>query len=262
MTDFVFYKKPVLLNRDLHRQRCVGPGLGFEFASRANCLYLAGVEFNEAAKEYPIVFTRSGGSKVIPVAMLGLRAVENLFVQNNEHGVAMWQAKYIPAFVRRYPFVLAQMPDSDMGVCIDEACPSVKDSVNHTNNDESSHALFDANGKSTPFLQNAVDFLTKFQQEFQRTEAFCERLSATQLLTDINARADLTDGRSFSINGLLVVDEKKLLSLPDAQVLALFRAGDLHWLSLHLASLSNMQGLVDRLAARKALMPQAPLPIK
>ena len=248
MADTAFYEKPVLLNRETDRALRVGPTHGFEFASRADSLYLAGVEFNEAVKEYAIVFTRSGDSKVIPVVILGLRSQENLYVDSQ----FSWQAKYIPAFVRRYPFVLAQMAGADMGVCIDEACKNL--------HDPNGQALFDPEGQSTEFLHNAVEFLTRFQQEYQRTEAFCQRLAAAGLLTPMNARADLTDGRSFTVNGLMVVDEKKLLALTDAQVLPMFRAGDLHWLSLHLASLTNMQRLVDRMAERKALMQPAPLP--
>jgi hypothetical protein len=52
------------------------------------------------------------------------------------------------------------------------------------------------------------------------------------LLMEMNAKADLTDGRSFTVNGLMIVDEKKLLALPDARALSLFRSGraalDLH----------------------------------
>ena len=76
----------------------------------------------------------------------------------------------------------------------------------------------------------------------------------------MNARANLTDGRAFTIDGLLVVDEPKLMALPDATVLSLFRSGELHLVAMHLASLSNMQRLVDRLAPRKSAMPPAPQP--
>jgi hypothetical protein len=74
----------------------------------------------------------------------------------------------------------------------------------------------------------------------------------------MNARADLVDGRTFSVQGLLVVDEKKLVALPDATALTLFRGGEMHLVSMHLLSLSNMQQLVDRLARRK--LPPAPQP--
>jgi hypothetical protein len=248
MSDLVYYEKPVLLDRDKHRQRRVRPGAKFAFARHANSLVLAAAEFNEACKEYAIVFTRAAGGKVVPVVMLGLRSRENLFVDEADG----WDARYLPAFVRRYPFVLAELPGQALGVCIDEAYPGV--------NETEGEALFDALGQETPFLKNAVQFLTDYQREMLRTEAFCRRLEQEALLTEMNARADLVDGRSFTVNGLLVIDEKKLLALPDASALAMFRAGELHLASMHLASLSNMQRLVDRLAQRKAVMSPAPGP--
>jgi hypothetical protein len=126
--------------------------------------------------------------------------------------------------------------------------------------DTEGEPLFDAQGRETAFLRSAVDFLTTYQREYLRTEAFCQRLAQAGLLTEMNARADLVDGRSFTVNGLFVVDEQKLMSLPDATALALFRSGELHLVSMHLASLSNMQRLVDRLARRKDAIAPAPLP--
>ena len=77
---------------------------------------------------------------------------------------------------------------------------------------------------------------------------------------EMNAKADLLVGRSLTVIGLMKVDEKKLLELPDARALSLFRSSELHWISMHLASLSNMQRLVDRLAERKATMQPPPKP--
>ena len=247
MSDLVYYEKPVLLDRVRHRRRRIRAGASFAFARKANSLYLAGAEFAQACKEYAIVFTRGGNGRVIPVVVLGLRSRENLYVDE----AGGWKGRYIPAFVRRYPFVLAELPgQGSLAVCIDESYPGV--------NDQDGEALFDAAGQDTPFLRNALDFLTACQRESLRTEGFCQRLEQAGLLTEMNARADLVDGRSFSVNGLLVVDEKKLTALPDATALAMFRSGELHLVSMHLLSLSNMQQLVDRLAQRK--VPQAPQP--
>lgn len=248
MSGMAYYEKPVLLDRDKHRSCRVRPGTSFAFAERANSLYVAGAEFGEAAKEYAIVFTRGPAGKTVPVAMLGLRTRENLFIAED----GSWDARYIPAFVRRYPFVLAELPGQSLGVCIDEAYGGFSETEGE--------ALFDAQGQETPFLRNALDFLAQYQREYLRTEAFCQALEQADVLTEMNARADLVDGRSFTVNGLMVVDEKKLLALPDATALSLFRSGGLHLVSLHLASLSNMQRLVDRLARRKAAMPPAPQP--
>jgi hypothetical protein len=240
MSDLVYYEKPVLLDREKHRRRRVRPGTGYAFARKANSLYLAGAEFGEACKEYPIVFTRGANNKVVPVLMLGLRSRENLFVNDDDS----WDARYVPAFVRRYPFVLAELPGQSLAVCIDEAYPGV--------NEQEGEPLFDEKGQDTPFLKNALEFLTQYQREYLRTEAFCDRLDQAGVLTEMNARANLVDGRSFTVNGLLVVDEKKLLELPDATVLPMFRNGELHLVSMHLLSLSNMHKLVDKVAQRAA----------
>ena len=249
MSDAVYYEKPVLLHRDKHRNRKVLPSASFAFARKANSLYLAGVEFNEACKEYAIVFTRIANGKTVPVAMLGLRARENLFVDKDDS----WGAGYVPAFVRRYPFVLADLPgQQSMGVCIDEAYQGLST--------DEGEALFDEQGHNTPFLQNALDFLNQYQAEYLRTEMFCQRLEQAGLLREMNAKADLVDGRSFTINGLMIVDEQKLLALPDADALSLFRSGEMHLISMHLMSLSNMQRLVDRMAQRKSPLVPAPKP--
>jgi hypothetical protein len=180
---------------------------------------------------------------------VGLRSQDNLFVD----GEGRWDARYIPAFVRRYPFVLAELPGrTDLALCVDEAFEGL--------NTVEGEPLFDAMGKNTPFLQNALDFLSRYQAEYVRTEAFCQRLEQLGLLVEMNAKADLADGRSFTVNGLMIVDEQKLLALPDAAVLALFRSGELHLVSMHLVSLSNMQKLVDRMAARRSPLPPAPRP--
>jgi len=235
VTETIYYEKPVLLNRDKHRGRRIRPSASFAFARNANSVYLAGAEFPEACKEYAIVFTRQAGGKVAPVVVLGLRNRENLFVD----GQGRWTAAYVPAFVRRYPFVLAELPGEQMGVCIDEAFPGL--------NDTEGEPLFDDQGRNTPFLQNALDFLQRYQQEYLRTQAFCQRLEQAGLLVEMSARADLLDGRTFTVAGLMVVDEQKLHALPDEQVLALFRGGELHLLSMHLLSLSNLRRLVDRI---------------
>ena len=249
MSDAIYYEKPVALDRDQHRGRKVRPTASFAFARKANSLYLAGVEFNEACKEYAIVFTRAASGRTVPVAMVGLRSQDNLFVD----GEGRWDARYIPAFVRRYPFVLAELPGrTDMALCVDEAFEGL--------NTVEGEPLFDSAGRNTPFLQNALDFLSRYQAEYVRTEAFCQRLEQLGLLVEMNAKADLADGRSFTVNGLMIVDEQKLLALPDAAVLALFRTGELHLVSMHLVSLSNMQKLVDRMAARRSPLPPAPRP--
>jgi ribosomal protein L12E/L44/L45/RPP1/RPP2 len=256
MAAVMFYEKPVLLNREAHKAKKIAPSNSYAFAGKANSLYLAGVEFIEACKEYPIVFTQVGQGKIVPVAMMGLREGENLYVGKE----GQWNAGYVPAFVRRYPFVLAELEGQQMGVCIDEGYSGL--------NEKEGEALFDSKGNNTPFLQNALDFLNRYQVEYLRTDRFCQRLKDMGLLMEMNAKADLFDGTSFMVNGLMVVDERKLLQLTDAQALELYRSGELSWIYAHLVSLSNLNRLVDKLADSKratetpavAVAPAAPAP--
>ena len=175
----------------------------------------------------------------MPVALLGWRGGENLFVGAD----GQWTAPYVPALARRYPFVLAQLQGQQMGVCIDEGYAGL--------NEKEGEPLFDSKSNSTPFLQNALDFLNRYQVEYMRTNRFCERLKALGLLTAMNAKADLFDGTSFMVNGLMVVDERKLLQLTDDQALDIFRAGELSWVYAHLVSLTNLNRLVDKMAEKK-----------
>ena len=125
MADLLFYQKPIPLNKNEHRAKKIkSQPNNFEFASKTNSVILAGVEFSEAAKEYPIVFAMSGVC-ALPVALLVLLNNYNLFIIDD----VSWDAKYIPAFVRRYPFVLADTGESGQRVvCIDEDYAGFNDS--------------------------------------------------------------------------------------------------------------------------------------
>ncbi len=238
MADLLFYQKPVPLNKSDHKDKKINAKeRSFKFAGKTNSVILAGVEFSEAAKEYPIVFAQAG-ERIVPVALLGLRNEENLFV--NARGE--WDAGYIPAFVRRYPFVLADTnQDGQRAVCIDEAFEGF--------NDTEGEPLFEGE-ESAPVLKQALEFLEEYQKQYERTEAFLQRLKEYDLLMALNAQVDMVDGEQFGLSGLLVIDERKLLQLPDDQALQMFRGGELSWVYCHLSSLGCMGRLVDRLAKR------------
>jgi len=246
MANLLFYKKPVPLNKNDHKNKKISSaGRNFAFAGKTNSVMLAGVEFSEAAKEYPIVFAQAG-ENVIPVALLGLRNEENLFVDDDD---GSWDSRYIPAFVRRYPFVLAETGEpGQRAVCIDEAYEGF--------NDDEGEALFDG-GEPSPVLQQAMDFLEEYQKQYQRTEAFVQRLRDNDLLMSLNAKVDMVDGQQFSLTGLLTVDERKLLQLSDDAAMQLFRSGELSWIYCHLMSLGCMGRMVDRIAKKSRAAPAA-----
>jgi len=240
MTTLMFYEKPVSLNRETHKNKKIAPSSGFKFAAKTNSIVLTSIEFIEAAKEYPIVFAKVSDEAAVPVALVGLRNDENLFVDAD----GKWDARYIPAFVRRYPFVLAEGTNNQFTVCVDEAYPGLGETEGQ--------ALFDEKGENTPFLQNALDFLNNYQAQFAATQNFVKTLQKNDLLEEMSAKAAMANGENYLLNGLLVVNEKKLHDLGPKKIFDMFQSNDLAWVYAHLMSLGNMSRLVDKIAAIKA----------
>ncbi len=237
MSSVLFYSKPVAVNRDQHRDTKIGLVSNYLFAAKTNSIALTGIEFTEACKKYPIVFAKIGDLKV-PVSLLGLRDDENLYVDAD----GRWEEGYIPAFVRRYPFVLAESAGDQFVVCIDEASSAF--------NAAEGQQLFDQDGVNTPFLEGAVNFLNAYQAQMKRTEMFVKKLEDLGLFTEMSAKTELTDGRKFLFNGLYVIDEQKLLTLDEKEAAEFVNSGEAAWIYAHLISLSNMSQLVDRISKR------------
>lgn len=242
MSNFAFYKKVVALNSETHSNlKFAADEVNFTFARDTTAVLLGGVEFAEAGREYPIVFIKGQDGQMRPVALLGVRDEENLYI--DEQG--KWDARYIPAFVRRYPFVMAEGgAQGQLVVCIDEKCPAF-----NTNHGE---LLIDAKGELQPRMNEVMRFLQNFQQEFARTELIAKQLDELGLFIQQGARFDTPAGETFQLNDFYVVDEAKFGRLADDQLPLLFRSGALGMVYLHLASLGNMRQLLDRLSTRSA----------
>src|SRR5687768_13509261 len=116
----MFYKKPVPLDPLRHATAGLKPEGAYRYAAGTNALPLTASEMGHAARTYPIVFSSS--SPTVPFAVVGLRDHENLFVD----GQGVWRDdSYIPAYVRRYPFIFSEVPESQrLVLCIDEAAES------------------------------------------------------------------------------------------------------------------------------------------
>ena len=237
MSNVLFYSKPVAINREQHRITKIGPVSNFLFAAKTNSVALTGIEFTEACKKYPIVFAKVGERKV-PVALLGLRDDENLFVDVE----GQWEDGYIPAFVRRYPFVLAEAAGDQFVVCIDESSSAF--------NAAEGQPLFNEDGVNTPFLDASLNFLNSYQAQMKRTEMMVKQIEDLGLFTEMSAKTELADGRKFLFNGLYVVDEKKWQALKEKKAAEFVKSGEAAWIYAHLLSLSNMSQLVDRISSR------------
>lgn len=242
MTKLMFYERPVALNRERHSKLRIDVKPDhYRFAARTNAVPIMSTEFMEAARDYPIVFVGEEGGPFNVAALVGLRDGENLMIDD----AGQWQKGcYVPAFARRYPFVLAQGEDGDkLTVCIDEVYSGL--------NDEKGEALFD-DGKETPYLKRVLDFLQAFHTEAQRTAAFASRLNELGLLVPKVINVERKGQPRQALRGLWIVDVAKLRGIDDARVIELYRSGYLSWIEAHLVSLGSLVRLVARLDEHSA----------
>jgi len=240
MKTLLIYDDLVSLNRDQHRHLKLAPAEAkLAFARETNSVLIAATELPLAALDFPCVFIATDGGHSL-AAIVGLRDHENLFVLPNGDWA---RGAYLPAFFRRYPFVLAETEgDPTFTVCLDRAYPGL--------NADKGEALFDDEGRETPWLEEIKRFLVNFRQEMTATREFADRLAALELLQD-GVLEYTVDGEKSTLRGFKTVNEGKLRELDAATLKDLSDRGWLGLIYAHLLSVNQVQRLALRLDERR-----------
>lgn len=237
--QLLIYETAVPVNKQRHGNWSVRTGSDYSFMREVNSVPLTAVEFAHAASEYTIVFSGADG-QVMPAVILGMRDHENLYL--GEGGA--WQSRYVPAFVRRYPFVFSSSPDGKtFTLCVDEQFAGC-------NQDGRGERLFDADGERTQYLANVLNFLREYQAQFQRTQAFCAKLKELKLLEPMQALFTLGSGERTTLGGFMGIERERLKALSGAQLAELASSDELELAYLHLHSLRNVRAMADRVVPK------------
>ncbi|MDX1528901.1 MAG: SapC family protein [Gammaproteobacteria bacterium] len=237
----LFYENANPITKERHRDWFVETGHDYSFAQKTNSVPLTAVEFPSAGREYAIVFAGANEGTTLPVAILGMADAQNLYL-TAEGG---WKASYIPAFVRRYPFIFATDGEGKtFTLCIDEGFAGC-------NQEGQGRPLFDDEGGRTDYLEGVLKFLQEYQVQHQRTQAFIKRLRELNLLEPMQANVALKSGKKHSIAGFQVVSRDKLNALSADAIHDLFKSGALELIYTHLQSLANFGAMVDRLSGHR-----------
>lgn len=242
--NVLFYQKPEPLNPERHGDLGVSRvDAPFAFVASSHVVPLTVTEFAPAALSYPVVFV---GDNKTPLAVMGLRQGENLFV--DEAGAFRAEA-YIPAYIRRYPFVFANDEAQErMILCVDRGSPSVV---------ENAEAPFFKDGKPSEFTETAMKFCGDFEQERRRTENFVKLLEELELLEVREAlftprNPDGSAGQPQKIADYFAVSEEKLAKLPAKKLAELRDNGALGQIYAHLVSLLGWDRLIAMAFERAA----------
>ena len=233
----LFYNGLEPLSSQLHADFRAKPQDKAPFLVNQHAIPITVDEFALAQRFMPIVF--SSGDEPIPLALMGLNEGVNVFVDNE--GALLDNTLYVPAYIRRYPYMLARLtPDAqELSLCFDptyEAIGKLDDG----------EALF-ADGQPTEFTKNVLQFNEMFEQAGARTQSFMNELKESGLLMDgeVTIQPQGAD-KPFIYRGFQMVDENKLADLRGDTLRKMSQSGMLPLLYAHLFSLALMREIFER----------------
>ncbi len=194
-------------------------------------------EFVQAQRHFPIVF--SSGDNPLPLALMGLNEGVNTFL--DEDGKVK-EPMYVPAYVRRYPFMLAKLkPEGDeLSLCFDPTSEAVGEF-------DEGEALFSENNEPTDATKRILEFCEHFEQAGQRTQAFMEDLKKHDLLMDgeVSIVQDGND-RPFVYRGFQMINQEKLREVRGDVLRTWNQNGLMMLIHAHMFSLDLMRSIFGR----------------
>ncbi|NLV25534.1 MAG: SapC family protein [Deltaproteobacteria bacterium] len=215
------------------------PITSYLFAQKESLVSLTATEFPVAAQNFPIVFSRHHEHFGVFV-LLGVEKGENLFVD----AAGRWLGDYIPATLRRYPFIYAKPEgeSAELVLCIDEGSGLL--------NESGGEPLFDRKGDKTPALEKALNFINEYQKSAQAAEVFSRALRQKDLLVPLDLQVKTGEKTAIKVEGLLRVDDARFNNLSNNDFLELRGKGFLPLIYLHFFSLAKIHDLIARKKAR------------
>lgn len=234
----LFYSNPVPLDGKKHLESALRKNFGLSFCQHVNAVPINMIEMPQISHFYPIAF--SPDANATPVALMGVRDNENLFVD----GTGQWEDDaYIPAYIRRYPFIFSEIAGTDqLTLCVD-----MDDKVIDNKSDQK---FFEADGKPTLLAQNALEFCKSYHAAAQQTLGFSKALAASGLLVERQAEINIGGGKRINFSGFRIIDEQKLADLPEKEFLEWRKNGWLPFLYAHLFS-GAQWGRLTRMLSRR-----------
>ena len=240
------FKSLVPVNKARHEGKKIKQVEGFGFAADFHIASIMVHEFTRAASLYPVVFLEDKEQDSFrPVVLMGMDAGENLFVGAD----GKWQASYVPAIIRRYPFALASAgEEGKFTVCIDEGSDLISDT--------DGLPLFNEQGEPAEALENVKRYLGELQQMDALTNEFCKYMVAHNMLTPLNMRVQQAD-QVKNINGCYVINEERLNGLSVDGFMELRDKRYLPAVYAHLLSLAQIERLMTLKDERLAKLASA-----
>lgn len=228
----LIYERAVSLSTQAHKNFSIDMSGGYSFSKHVNSVPILAEEFMAASTDCVVVFSGSAGD-VFPAVLLSAESNQNKFV--DESGA--WTGLYVPAFLRRYPFVFTQGPEAEqLTLCIDEEFEGA-------NSEGLGERLFSENGTRTQYLESKLQFAVQYQNQHSQTKEFCMRLIELDLLEPAVANFNGDASQPRSLSGFFRINREKLKAIPPQVLNTMFEKDELELCYIHLQSFRNLHKL-------------------
>ncbi len=230
------FEKIEILDAKKHARLKFSKIPGYAVAARTQLCLLGGSEIAEAAKYFPVLFPEvdektANQTANLPIALFSLKPGKNLFVAAD----GSWNCDYIPAHIRRYPFIFAGLSEpGNFALAFDAQAAHFKT--------DDGEPLFDGEGKATALVEQVKGFLGNFQNDLQATGQLVRELDRHGVLSARQLNLGAGD-KTQALRGFRLVDLEKVKALDDATLAAWVRNGIMNIICAHLNSLTNLKKL-------------------
>lgn len=239
--NMYLFQKPELLTKEQHGHLGLArPTKPFGFCADVRAIPLTISEIAVAQRHYPIIF--SSIEAPMPMAVVGLIDEENLFVDDKGE----WQAgAYIPGYIRRYPFALANDQSSErMAMIIDASYDGLSAKPDMT---------FFQGDKPSDATTKAMEYCQNYEQDRLITIEFGKRLGELGIITNQVGQFTPDNGEAQPFAQYNGIEEKALNELSDEKFLEVRKSNILPVLYAQLMSMGNWRTLMDLRARRHGL---------
>lgn len=236
----IFYKDLVPLNSNEHANWSGRTTSKAPWVAKQHAIPLTVEEFPMAQRDFPIVF--SAGERAVPLALMGLNEGVNVFFDDDGTPI---EAPYVPAYIRRYPFLLAKLDQNseNLSLCFDPTSELVGEF-------DDGERLFEDDKQPSEHCKSLLQFCEKFEEAGNRTQMFMEELNKHDLLMDGEIAIERRDkpGQPFVYRGFRMVNQDKLRELRGDQLRTWNQNGLLPLIFAHLFSLDLMRNVFAKQA--------------
>ena len=228
--QLLVYSNVTPISSERHADWFVEDKEDFEYAKELNYVPILTAEFSQVSSDYPIVFAMGDTETPMPVAILSVEKGVNSYLTDNNQ----WESEYIPAFVRRYPFVFTRSQDEQ------EYYLSIDEDYKGFNQEEKGHPLFNDGEEPGRITNEMLNFSKQYQIEHAKTLEFCTKLHELNLFDRKQVSSAGTDDKEeIKLSGFYTIDRTRISTLREASILELVKDGSYEKICNHLSSLEH-----------------------